>query len=121
MSPGSAKNQRMQEILIILEKGIAKPQREAVTRAAPPAQSVSERVFIARAGEGSADRIRAMPGVAMVLTGADADAALPGMSDAESLFAQAWLSRAGQVKQRPGEGLDWDTPPMQPPDAKPGR
>ena len=43
---------------------------------------------------------------------------LPQLNDAESLFAQAWLSRQGQVKQRRGDGLDWDTPPMLPPDPK---
>jgi hypothetical protein len=60
-----------------------------------------------------------MPGVAQVMTGREDVGTLPALSDAESLFASAWLARMGpEKKRRIGEGLDWDHPPMTPPDPK---
>ena len=107
----------MPEVLVILESRISDAARQAVTRAAPPLQSISERVFTASADDVGLARLRSMPGVATVI-GSKETQPLPPLSDTESLFAEAWLSRQGQVKQRRGEGLNWDTPPMQPPDPK---
>jgi hypothetical protein len=108
----------MAEVLVILEPSINEAAREAVTRAAVPTQSISNRVFTAIVDDTALPRLRSMPGVANVLSSAQHAQNLPQLNDAESLFAQAWLSRQGQAKQRRGEGLDWDTPPMLPPDPK---
>lgn len=107
----------MPEVLVILEPSISEAARQAVTRAAAPAQSISNRVFTATADTSALTRLRSMPGVARVIGPGD-QYDLPPLDDAESLFVQAWLSRQGQVKQRLGDGLNWDTPPMQPPDPK---
>jgi hypothetical protein len=107
----------MVEILVILQLSIAAADRDAVLRAAPPTQSISNRVFIATTDAAAVPRLRSMPGVAKVLTAIE-----PGvrdssrLDDAEALFVDAWMSRIGQVKARRGDNLDWDTPPMQPPD-----
>lgn len=104
----------MPEVLIILEPAATDTQRAAVAQAAPAAQTISNRVFTSVSGDVA--RLRSMPGVAAILTGGASAQSLPQLNDHELLFAQAWLSRAGQTKQRPGDGLNWDTPPMVPPD-----
>jgi hypothetical protein len=106
------------EILVILSPHVTAADREGVVRLAPPTQSISERVFIAQAGDVVAAQLRALPGVHQVFTGGEGAGTLPPLSDSEALFAQAWMSSKAQKKQRLGEGLDWDTPPMTPPDPK---
>lgn len=108
----------MSEILVILHASITTTDREAVMRVAQPTQSISNRVFLAAPDTSALTRLRSMHGVASVLTGVEpAVSQRHQLDDTESLFVDAWMSRQGQVKTRPGEGLDWDTPPMQPPDA----
>ena len=107
----------MKDVLLILAPEISQADREVISRAVTATQTISSRVFVGAAA-GGPDALRAMPGVERVLTGGEAAGTLPPLDDAESLFVQAWLSARGQTKQRRGEGLDWDTPPMQPPDPK---
>jgi hypothetical protein len=108
----------MIEVLLILQLSITKTDRDAILRVAPATQSISNRVFLADASDAALSNLRSMAGIARVLTGAEPAQNLPQLEDDESLFIQAWLSTRGQVKQRRGEGLDWDTPPMLPPDPK---
>ena len=68
-----------------------------------------------RGDEAGAGRIAPQEGVELVLRPGQTSAELPRLSDSEELFAQGWLVRQGVKKQRIGEGLDWDTPPMTPP------
>ena len=81
-----------------------------------PPRNRFNRVFLAAASDTALANLRSMAGIASVLTGAEPAQSLPQLDDAESLFVQAWLSSRRQGKQRRGEGLDWDTPPMLPPD-----
>jgi hypothetical protein len=108
----------MPEVLIILEDSIATAEREAIIRNASPTQSISDRVYLAVPSEIAIDALRSTAGVATVLTGSEPVQCLPSLDEAESLFVQAWVSARGQVKQRRGEGVNWDTPPMLPPDPK---
>jgi hypothetical protein len=108
----------MAEFLVILQLSITKTEREALLRLAPPTQSISNSAYLAVGSEAVPASLRSMAGVAVVLTGKEPAPQLPHLDDAESLFVQAWLSTRGQVKQRLGDGLDWDTPPMLPPDQK---
>ena len=108
----------MSDFLVVLDSSITKADREAVQRIAPATQSISNRVFLSAGGDAVAAGLRSMSGVAMVLTGAEPGPAMPQLDDSERLFVQAWLSTRGQVKHRRGDGMDWDTPPMLPPDAK---
>jgi hypothetical protein len=111
-------NDAMPEVLVILEPSIAAADREAVKRVAPATQAMSNRVFLATPSDEAVTRLQSMTGVAAVLTGAEPPRGQPQLDDAEMLFVQAWVSKRGQVKQRRGEGRDWDTPPMVPPDPK---
>lgn len=106
----------MAEFLIILLPSITPVEREAIMGVVTPTQSVSNRVFLATLNPTALSHLRSLAGIAIVLTGKEPTSSLPPLDDAELLFVQAWLSRHGQVKQRFGEGLDWDTPPMMPPD-----
>lgn len=106
----------MRDVMVILDATIAAADRDRVTRLASPTQAISPRVFLARVDEASVPSLRAMPGVAHLLTGAEQPPRLAGLDPSESLFVDAWLSSYGQVKQRTGDGLNWDTPPRLPPD-----
>jgi hypothetical protein len=108
----------MSEVMVILQSPITNADHEAVMRAAPATQSISSRVFLANVSDAALARLRSMAGIARVLTATEPAQNLPQLDDAETLFVQAWLSTRGQVKQRRGEGQDWDTPPMLPPDPK---
>lgn len=107
----------MAEALVILHASIAPRSRAAVARLAPATQAISDRVFLTTLDETLIAPLRAMDGVARVLTSAAVAASLPALDEAESLFVNAWLSR-GETKVRRGDGLDWDTPPLLPPDQK---
>jgi hypothetical protein len=106
----------MREALVILQSHLSVDERAAIARAAPARQAISERVFVAEVGDRGLDDLRARPGIARVVTGGEAVETLPEMTDSESLFVRAWLSSRGEKKSRRGEGLNWDTPPMKPPD-----
>ena len=46
----------------------------------------------------------------------------PDLTDDELLFVAAWRERAGkETERRRGEGLAWDSPGFEPPDAPDGR
>lgn len=109
----------MPEVLIVMDPAAAEADRETVFRVARVKQSISNRVFEAEVSDDALAKLKSMGGIARVLTGAEPAQNVPQLDDVESLFVNAWLSRQGQVKHRVGEGLDWDTPPMLPPD-KPG-
>ena len=108
----------MPEALIILQSSLSADQRAAIARVAPVKQSISDRVFVAEVAGTGLDDLRATMGIARVVTGGEPVDTLPAMTDAERLFAGAWLSSRGEVKSRRGEGLDWDAPGMVPPDPK---
>jgi hypothetical protein len=105
----------MDEFLVILAEHATPEQRRAITGMLELLQSISERVFIARGGEAAHGSLAVQRGVELVLRPGQTSAKLPKLSDSEDLFARGWLARQGMKKQRIGEGLDWDTPPMTPP------
>jgi hypothetical protein len=107
----------MKNVLLILHPQMPDAAREAITRVAPAVQTVSARVFVARP-TAAIEALRAMPGVVRVLSGGEPPASLPQLDAAERLFAEAWLTSQATAKQRRGDGLDWDTPGMVPPDPK---
>ena len=111
----------MAEALIILQRSVSAEERAAVARVASVGQSISDRVFVAEIAGKGLDDLRATAGIDRVMTGGEPDNALPAMTDVEDLFARGWLLSRRAVKSRPGEGLDWDTPPMLPPDLPPER
>jgi hypothetical protein len=85
-------------------------QRCSVVSALPP------RLLIVKADEPTLRALRTLPGVEDVI--GEPIGMLPAsLDETERLFAQAWQQRLqSQDKQRPGEGLSWDTPGYSPPD-----
>jgi hypothetical protein len=108
----------MPEALLILQSSLSANERAAIARVAPAKQAISDRVFVADVAGTGLDALRATPGIAQVVTGGEPVDALPEMTDTERLFVSAWLSSRGEKKSRRGDGLDWDTPGMVPPDPK---
>ena len=111
----------MAEALIILQSSVSADERAAIARVAPVRQSISDRVFVGEIADTRLDDLRATAGIDRVMTGGEPEDTLPQMTDAEDLFVRGWLLSRRAVKSRPGEGLDWDTPPMRPPDLPPER
>lgn len=111
----------MAEALIILQRSVSADERAAIARVASVRQSISDRVFVADIAGQGLDDLRATAGIDRVMTGSEPDDTLPAMTDTEDLFVRGWLLSRRAVKSRPGEGLDWDTPPMLPPDLPPER
>ena len=108
----------MSEALLILQSSLSANERAAISRVAPVKQAISDRVFVADVAGTGLDGLRATPGIARVVTGGEPVDSLPAMTDTEHLFVSAWLSSRGEKKSRRGDGLDWDTPGMVPPDPK---
>jgi len=110
----------MSEVLVILSPRATPEDRKQIARLAAPTQSISERVYVAQSNPGVLAQLRSAPGIALVLTGSEGVGGLPSLSEEEALFVRAWIAGRQPKKQRIGEGLDWDTPPMTPPDQKAG-
>src|SRR4051812_1438335 len=104
----------MSEVLVILAPTASLEDRNVIAKLAPPAHSISDRVWLAQTT--ALPQLRATRGIGAVFTADDPATALPALNDSETLFAQGWLSGRAQKKRRIGEGLDWDSPPMTPPD-----
>lgn len=114
------------EFLVVLDPASATAAAEAplpaLRAAARVTQVMSDRVVLVQAeGPELVATLRAVPGVALVLTEPEAEPSVDdavGLDEKERLFVAAWRARA-RPKQRPGEGLDWDAPGFLPPD-RPG-
>jgi hypothetical protein len=80
-------------------------------------QRASSRVALV---EGPVSRIRklaALPGIEVIEDDIP-DSLLELLSQPEALFARAWERRQhAHPEERPGEGLAWDAPGFEPPDA----
>lgn len=101
----------MPKWLVILDNPAGRPALEAAGKVL---QSSGDRVAVIDASD--ADAIRALPGVRSVTEGAPDAATLADLDEGSRLFAEAWREqRKMATKQRPGEGLDWDTPGFEAP------
>lgn len=105
-----------QEALVILESSAPETAAE-VERLARVLQSTGGRLMILDAGSSDLGGVRALPGVAHVLSGPAGDVDMPRLEPGDRLFLNAWLERHRNPKPepRPGEGLPWDAPGRQPP------
>ena len=74
------------------------------------------RLMVVEADEQAVQSLRAVPGVANVVSGTTS--ILPdSLNETERLFAQAWQQRHQMhEKQRVGDGLNWDAEGFSPPD-----
>ena len=99
------------ELLVILSDPAA---RKTIEQRARITQMISERVFTVSGAE-----LSGIAGVHRVLTGKEEATGLPAdLSPAETLFVNGWLLGRTLKPSRRGEGLAWDTPGFQPPDAR---
>lgn len=101
----------MEEALVVVADAVA---AAAVAAVAPIRQRYGERVLIVAAD--AAERIRRVAGASLFLSGAAAALPPPDASETEQIGVDAWNARvASQGKQRPGDGLPWDTPGFEAP------
>jgi hypothetical protein len=97
------------------------PDREG--SAWPVVASVPPRVAVLRAGADELATIASSARLAMARTDDDRiqvvgdETALDELDDGARLFVEAWRSQAPAKSHRPGDGLPWDAPGFEPPDA----
>ena len=101
------------EILVVLRQGASPPpDLLALGRVS---HSVSDRVFALEVDSPAAlARLPAAPAVRWAGT-RPPDAVRDELTAAERLFVDGWLLRRAGKPERPGDGLDWDTPGRLPP------
>lgn len=107
------------ELLVVLAAGSADALRATVQRLGaryPVVSTLGARLLVLRAGDaGARAGIAATPGVQAVAADAQDVAGLQGLDETEQLFASAWAAQGLKSGPRPGDGMDWDTPGLQPP------
>jgi hypothetical protein len=102
---------------------------ESAGRTATPLQGqyrilsrLPPRILVVDPGEQASADLRREPGVLGVYEREVPDDLLARLRPEEQLFVRAWAQQATQEqKVRPGEGLSWDAPGFEPPDAPPGK
>jgi hypothetical protein len=110
-----------QEALVLLDADAGAQARDAVARHGRVLHAAGQRLLVLDAAgtplHAFADAVRALPGVARVVTDPAEAASLGGLEPGEALFADAWASRRSAPPKgaRRGEGLDWDAPGFQAP------
>jgi len=77
-------------------------------------QQLLPRLAVVQTDADGLARLRGMPGVTAVIEDRVPVNVLRQLTPAERTFAEAWIA-GRQPKQRPGEGLPWDTEGFQPP------
>lgn len=105
------------ELLVVLATGAGADAAAAVGRVAPVLQTAGTRVLIVDAAPAAAARLRAVAGVARVVTDPRMLGAVDDLDAGEQLFAQAWAARQTDPKSGPrrGDGMAWDAPGFDPP------
>jgi hypothetical protein len=83
---------------------------------------LAPRILVVDPGEHAPADLGREPGVLGVYERDVPADVLARLRQEEQLFVRAWAQQATQEpKVRPGEGLSWDAPGFQPPDAPPGK
>lgn len=104
-----------QEHLVVLDTARAESARAALESLVPVTQVLPPRFLLVRADDPALPGIRRIAGVIGLFATAPAD--LPaGLTPEERVFVAAWVARS-KSKTRPGEGLHWDAPGFDAPDA----
>ncbi|HJT91079.1 MAG TPA: hypothetical protein VJ777_03940 [Mycobacterium sp.] len=106
-----------QEQLVLLEVAGVGPAIAEIEALAPVTQTLPPRLLLVHADADARNAILRIPGVVSVFDVAAAPIDVPlDLSQAERVFVAAWLTRSAP-KTRRGDGLDWDAPGFEPPDA----
>lgn len=102
------------EILVVISPAAAGPS--GLLAHGRLVHSISDRVVTMElAPEAGLDDVRSDPAVRWA-GHTPPDAVLAELDPEERLFVEGWLRRGVDKPERPGEGLDWDTPGRRPPD-----
>ena len=105
-----------QEQLVILDADRVDAALAEIQAVASVTQMLRPRLVLVRADPDVQEGILRIPGVIGLFEAASAD--VPSeLSPVERVFVDAWATRSAP-KTRPGEGLDWDAPGFEPPDAR---
>jgi hypothetical protein len=101
------------DLLVILAVSASAPNVDVV-------ESASPRVFVVHADEQTAESLEKQEGVNLFKSDDTLSEDLTkSLSPAEQLFVAGWQQRHQmRDKKRPGEGLPWDAPGFEPPDAR---
>lgn len=106
-----------QEQLVLLEVAGADLAIAEIEALAPVIQMLPPRLLLVRADADARNAILRVPGVVNVFDVAAPPVDVPlDLSLAERVFVDAWVARSAP-KTRRGDGLDWDAPGFEPPDA----
>ncbi len=105
-----------QEQLVILDADRADAAVAEIEAVASVTQMLRPRLLLVRADPDAREGILRIPGVIGLFEAAPADVPV-GLSPVERVFVDAWATRSAP-KTRHGEGLDWDAPGFEPPDAR---
>jgi hypothetical protein len=109
------------EFLLILDSVTAAEAQEQLHRTHRVTQVGSPRVVVVAVSPEETPPSPSTPGVVTVSSGSLPPDIFEELDEQEALFVAAWASRmTGPEKQRRGEGLPWDAPGFEPPDAPTG-
>lgn len=106
------------EFLVILDPSEGEEIYQRLRSRYEVAQSLPPHIVIQRLDADEIKRVETSPGVQAVCEGSPPADVLETLSPSEVLFVTAWVERQRSAhKKRRGEGLAWDAPGYQPPDA----
>lgn len=105
------------ELLVVVDAGKAAGVLAELRAAGVVMQALEPRLALIREDPSSLRAAERLPGVRIFRE--EPDAAEP-LTAGERLFVAAWASRS-VPKHRPGDGLAWDSPGYDPPDAREDR
>ena len=109
------------EYLVILEPGAATEALEQLRSSHRVIQVGYPRVVVVAVSPEETPPSSETPGVVAVSSGALPAHMIEELDEQEALFVAAWTNRiTGPEKQRRGDGLPWDAPGFEPPDAPAG-
>lgn len=106
------------EFLIIFDPTPNDQLFQQVSSQYEAAQSLPPRILVSLLDPDQASGIAMLPGVASVCEGSVPPDVMQKLTPGETLFTAAWTERQRAAPmERPAEGLTWDAPGFEPPDA----
>lgn len=106
-----------QEVLVLLADPLDTPTINELEEKFHVLQIASRRLVLVRLDESQLEELRSVKGVKSIFEGEVPEEDMVGMEQIEELFARGWsLQREEFPKDRPGNGLVWDSEGFEPPD-----
>ena len=105
------------EMLVVLQMAAAPGLAEEIRSRCDVVAAMPPRLFVVEIDETSAAALASWAGVAAVVTDPQVIDVTPPLTEGERLFAAGWATKGVKKGERAGEGLPWDAPGFEPPDA----